>query len=68
MCEEITLSKTKLDFECHNNFQEIRRIIDEHREKLKLKIDEIYMEMIEKTKNFEATYLKSLNDKLKFFF
>ena len=35
-----------------------------HREKLKKKIDYIYIEIINRTKEFEASYLKSLNDKL----
>ena len=62
--EEFTLNKTNRDLDVHNNFQEIRRNIDLHREKLKEKIDDIYMEMIEKTKKFEAIYLKSLEAQL----
>jgi hypothetical protein len=62
MYEQFTLNKTTLDMDVHNHFQEIRRNIDLHREKLKEKIDDIYMEMINKTKKFEATYLKSLED------
>ena len=64
MYEEFTLSKTKLDLECHNHFDEIRRKIDVQREDLKEKIDDIYVEMIEKTKEAEKTYLKSLDEKL----
>jgi len=64
MFEQFTLNKTTLDLDVHEHFQEIRRNIDLHREALKETIDDIYMEMIEKTKNFEATYLKSLADKL----
>jgi hypothetical protein len=33
--EEFTLNKTSLDLDVHNHFQEIRRNIDLHREKLK---------------------------------
>ena len=62
--EEFCLNKTNRDLDVHNHFQEIRRNIDLHREKLKEKIDDIYMEMIEKTKKFEAAYLKSLEDNL----
>jgi hypothetical protein len=62
--EQFTLNKTKLDLDVHNHFEEIRFKLDEHRETLKEKIDDIYMEMIDKTKKFEATYLKSLEDKL----
>ena len=64
MYEEFSLSKTKLDLECHDHFQEIRFQLDMHREKLKEKIDDIYMEMIEQTKEFEVSYLKSLNEEL----
>ncbi len=62
--EQFSLNKTKLDLDVHEHFQEVRFKLDEHREKLKEKIDDIYMEMIQKTKKFEATYLKSLEDKL----
>ncbi len=62
--EDFTLNKTSLDLDVHNHFQEIRFKLDEHREVLKQKIDDIYMEMIEKTKTFEAVYLKSLKDQL----
>ena len=64
MYEQFTLNKTRIDLDVHEHFQDIRFQLDEHREHLKVKIDDIYMEMIEKTKNFEATYLKSLEDKL----
>ena len=62
--EEFTSSKTKLDLECYEHFQEIRFQLDMHREKLKEKIDDIYMEMVDKTKEFETTYLRNLNEKL----
>jgi hypothetical protein len=65
MYEQFTLNKTKLDLDVHEHFQEIRFQLDQHREEFKVKIDDIYMEMIEKTKKFEATYLKSLEDKYK---
>ena len=50
--------------ECHEHFQEMRFQIDLQREKLKEKIDDIYMEMIEKTKENESSYLKKLDEKL----
>ena len=56
-------SKTNLDLDFHVHFQEIRFQLDLHREKLKEKIDDIYMEMIDKTKEFEALYFKSFNEK-----
>jgi hypothetical protein len=64
MYEQFTLNKIKLDLDVHEHFQEIRFQLDQHREELKEEIDDIYMEMIDKTKQFEATYLKSLADKL----
>jgi hypothetical protein len=64
MYEEFCLNKTKLDLDVHEHFQEIRFQLDEHREELKVKIDDIYMEMIDKTKKFEAAYLKNLEDQL----
>jgi hypothetical protein len=59
--EEYLLGKTSLDLNCHNHFQELRFQIDEHREKLKAKIDEVALEMIDKTKQLESKYLMSLN-------
>jgi hypothetical protein len=64
MFEQFSLNKTTLDLDVHNHFTEIRFKLDEHREQLKQKIDQIYLEMIDKSKKFEATYLKSLEDKL----
>jgi hypothetical protein len=64
MFEQFTLNKTNCDLDVHNHFTELRFKLDEHREELKQRIDDIYMDMIDKTKTFEATYLKSLEDKL----
>jgi hypothetical protein len=58
------LDKTRIDLDVHEHFQEIRFKLDETRVELKMKIDDIYMELIEKTKKFEATYLKSIEDNL----
>ena len=60
--EEYSTSKNKLDSVCHDHFQEIRRQLDIHREEMKEKIDEIYVDMIERTKKFETSYSKKLND------
>ena len=65
MNEEFISSKNGLDLNCHNHFQEIRFQLDQHREELKEKIDNIYMEMIEKTKAYEASYLNGFKDDLK---
>ena len=61
MYEQFTLNKTTF---VHNHFQEIRFKLDEHRDLLKGKVDDIYMVMIEKTKTFEVAYLKSLESQL----
>jgi hypothetical protein len=47
MYEQFTLDKTTLDLDVHNHFTEIRFKLDEHREDLKEKIDDICLEMIE---------------------
>ena len=65
--EELTQSKNLLELDCHNHFQEVRRQIDLHREKLKKKIDEIALDMIENTKKIEASCLNSFKDDLNSF-
>jgi hypothetical protein len=62
--EEFTQNKTILDLDVHNHLNELRFQKDEHREKLKQKIDDIALGMIEQTKKFEVLYLKSLNETL----
>jgi hypothetical protein len=62
--EQFLENKNNLNLECHNHFHEIRFQIDEQREELKQKIDDIALDMIEKTKKYEADYFKSLNAKL----
>jgi len=63
--EEFSLNKNLVTLECHKHFQEVRFQIDEHREELKKKIDDISLEMIERTKKYEDLFLKSLNEKFK---
>ena len=62
--EQLTLNKIKLDYDIYNHFQELRFQIDEHREELKQKIDDIALNMIERTRKYEASYLKAINEKL----
>jgi hypothetical protein len=62
--EEFTQNKTILDLNVYNHLHELRFQIDEHHEKLKQKIDDIALAVIEQTKKFEAFYLKCLNEKL----
>ena len=64
MFNEFTSNKHKLNLDCQNHFQEIRRQIDLQRRDLKEKIDEIYIITIEKTKEIEASYLKMFKEKL----
>ena len=61
--EDFILNKIKLDLDCHEHFQEIRFQLDQHREELKEKVDNIYMEMIEETKEYESSYLKKFGEK-----
>jgi hypothetical protein len=44
MYEQYTLDKATLELDVHDHLQEIRFQLDEHREVLKGKIDDIYME------------------------
>jgi hypothetical protein len=60
--DEFIQNRTKLDLDVFNHFQEIRFQIDEHRERLKERIDDIALAMIDETKKSEATFLKELND------
>ncbi len=46
--------------ESHNHFQKIRRKLDLQREELKEKIDKIYFEMIDETKEKENSYASRL--------
>ena len=62
--QEFIKIKDSLETECHDHFSEMRRNIDLRREELKSKIDEICLEMIEKTKRFEAAYQESIREKI----
>ena len=52
---------TKIDTDVHGHFQEMVRQIDEHRVKLKQRIDEYALAMIDKVKKCEISYLKNLS-------
>jgi hypothetical protein len=52
--------RTKLDSNVSSNFQEMIFKIDEHRGKLKRKIDLIASNMIDETRNLEKIYLNNL--------
>jgi hypothetical protein len=59
--------RTKLDSNVSRNFQEMIFKIDEHRGKLKRKIDLIASNMIDETRNFEKIYLNNLKEKFSSF-
>ncbi len=52
-------NKTQLESDVFGHFQEIRFQIDEHREKLKEKIDDIALDVINKTKKYENNSFKN---------
>jgi hypothetical protein len=56
----VSQKKTKLESDVFDHFQEMRFQIDEHRERLKERIDEIALKMIDDTKEDEVLYLNSL--------
>jgi hypothetical protein len=58
--DEFIQKKTQLASDVYNHFQEIRFQIDEHREELKKRIDDIALAMIDKIKKHEEVYLKEL--------
>ena len=63
LSDEYQQTKLKLNLECHEHFQEIRRLIDIHREQIKIKIDDLALAMIDQTKVFESSFEKSLRIK-----
>ena len=51
-----------LETNSHEHFTELRRQIDIHREQLTQKIDQIALDMIEKTKQVEASFQQNFNE------
>ena len=62
--DEFDQNKAKIQSQVFDHFQEMRFQIDEHREELKKKIDDIALEMIDQTKKNEEIYLKNLKETL----
>ena len=60
--DEFIQNRTILDSDVFDHFQEMRFQIDEQREELKEKIDDIALEMIQQTKKYEVMYLKNLKE------
>jgi hypothetical protein len=65
--DEFNQKKTQLDSDVFDHFQEMRFKIDEQREELKKRIDDIALAMIDETKKYEAIYLRDLKEKLSSF-
>ena len=62
--EEFIQNKIQLESHVFEHFQEMRFQIDQHREELKKKIDDIALDMIRNTEKYEKIYLASLKDKV----
>jgi hypothetical protein len=60
--EEIVLNKNKNESDVFDHFQEIRFQIDEHREELKKRIDDIALAMIDETNKCQEKYLKEIKE------
>jgi hypothetical protein len=65
--DKFNQNKSKLESNVFDHFQEIRFQIDEQREELKKRIDDIALEMIGHTKISEELYLKTLKEKFSSF-
>jgi hypothetical protein len=66
-CDKFQQNKSKLESDVFDHFQELRFQIDEHREELKKRIDDIALAMIDETKKCQEKYLKKLNEKFSSF-
>jgi hypothetical protein len=65
--DEFSQSRTKLESGIFNHYQELRFQIDEYRERLKERIDEIALAMIDQTKKSEEEYLKNVKERFSSF-
>jgi hypothetical protein len=61
--DEFAQNKAQLESDVYNHFEEMRFQVDEQREELKKKIDDIALAMIDKIKKNEEIYLKELKVK-----
>ena len=60
--DEFIQNRTKLASDVFDHYHEMRFQIDEQRERLKVRIDDIALAMIDKIKKYEEIYLKNLNE------
>ena len=65
--EEFIQNKTQLEADIFEHFQELRFQIDEHRERIKERIDHIALAMVDQTKKYEALYLRGLKERFSSF-
>jgi hypothetical protein len=61
--EQFDQNKTQLESNIFDHFQVMRFKIDEQREELKKRVDEIALAMIDQTKKSENVYLKELKER-----
>ena len=60
--DEFIQNKTQLESDVFEHFQEMRFKVDEQREELKKKIDDIALAMIDETKKYQEKYLRDLKE------
>ena len=65
--DEFNQKKTQLESDVFEHFREMRFKIDEHREELKKRIDDIALAMIDETKKHQEKYLRDLKERLSSF-
>ncbi len=65
--EEFVQNRTQLESEAFDHFQEMHFKIDKHRERLKEKIDDIALNMIDATKKHEEMYLRNIKERFSSF-
>jgi hypothetical protein len=65
--DQFDQNKTQLESDMFDHFQELRFKIDQHREELKKRIDDIALAMIDQTKKSENEFLQDLKEKFSSF-
>jgi hypothetical protein len=65
--DEFNQNRTQLESDAFEHFQELRFQIDEHREELKKRIDDIALKMIDETKKCQEKYLQDLKESFSMF-
>jgi hypothetical protein len=65
--DEFSQNKNKIETDVFDHFQELRFQIDEQREELTKRIDDIALAMIDKIKKYEEKYLRDLKERFPFF-